>query len=46
MSLGLILLVLALVCFVLAAVRVATPIDLTALGLFLYVLNLLIGGRG
>ena len=42
---GLILLVLALVCFVLAAAGVSARVNLTALGLALWVGSLLIGPR-
>jgi hypothetical protein len=44
-SLHLILLVLAALCFFLAACGVNTRVNLTALGLFCWVLSLLVGSR-
>jgi hypothetical protein len=42
MSIDLVLLVLALVCFAAAAINVKSPVDLVALGLALYVLRELV----
>lgn len=44
-SLSLLLLVFAVVCFLIAAINIPTPrVNLTALGLFFWVLSLLLGG--
>jgi len=42
MSIDLILLIIAAVCFALAALNVAAPVNLVALGLFCWVLTALI----
>lgn len=44
-SIHLILLVLAFLCFVLAAFGVPSRVNLTAAGLALWVLSILVGGR-
>jgi hypothetical protein len=43
---GTVLLVIALVCFLLAAANIPTRVNLIALGLAFWVLSLLIGGIG
>jgi hypothetical protein len=48
-SLGVVLLVLALVCFLIAAFGAAWPsprVNMIALGLFFWVLSILVGGHG
>jgi hypothetical protein len=42
-TIGLLCLVLALICFVLAAVGVTSRVNLTALGLAFYVLSIVLG---
>lgn len=44
LTLSLVLLIVALVCFLLAAVNTAAKVNLVALGLALWVLTLLLGG--
>lgn len=44
MSIALVLLVLALICFVLACIPIPVRINLMALGLAFWVLSLLLGG--
>jgi hypothetical protein len=42
-TIGLLCLVLALICFVLATIGVASRVNLTALGLVFYMLSILLG---
>ncbi len=44
MAIGMLLLILALLCFVVAAAGVASRINLTAAGLALVTLSMLVGG--
>ena len=44
MSTSLILLILALICFILAAAGISSKINLVALGLAFWILTLIIGG--
>lgn len=44
MSLNLLLLIAALVCFFLATINLPSRVSLVALGLFFFILSLLIGG--
>lgn len=45
MTISLVLILVAFLCFMAAAINVRSPLNLVALGLALWVLTILIGGR-